>query len=126
MPTAIPEIFRIRLLEVSPIYRLPSGSRAIAKGALKLSWAAIAALASSTDHYTVVFTKDSGAQNPNQGGSPYNAGLVNSLIFTGLTNDKHYTFTIQARNSSNILLDSSNSVTAVTADNFLYLPLILR
>lgn len=98
----------------------------IAKGALKLSWAAITALASSTDHYTVVFTKDSGAQNPNQGGSPYNAGLVNSLIFTGLTNDKHYTFTIQARNSSNTLLDSSNSVTAVTADNFLYLPLILR
>jgi hypothetical protein len=100
--------------------------RPTASRALKLSWATIATLAPSVDHYTVVFTKDSGAQNPSEGISPYNAGLVNSLILTGLTNDKHYTFTIQARDLSNTLLDSSNTVAAILVDTFVYLPLVLR
>lgn len=93
---------------------------------LRLSWKPDTGLAATTHHYTIAFTKESGAVNPAEGASPINAGTATSLVLTGLTSSKQYIFTIQARNASNTVLDSSNNVAAAPADRFVFLPMICR
>jgi hypothetical protein len=97
----------------------------VAAGKLRLSWKANGWLASLTHHYTILFTKENGAANPAEGGSPINAGMNTSLVLTGLTNYKEYVFTIHA-NSVDKVLDSSNAVAVRPIDHFVFLPLIRR
>ena len=96
-----------------------------AVGQLRLDWKPNR-LASTAHHYTIAFTKDSSAANPAEGASPINAGTATSLVLTGLTNYQQYIFTVQARNASSIVLDSSSSVAAMPVDQFVFLPMALR
>jgi hypothetical protein len=97
----------------------------VAPGKLRLSWKPDGWLASATHHYTISFTKENGAANPAEGTSAIDAGTNTSFVLTGLTNGAQYTFRIQAFSSS-ALLDQSNSVVAIPAKNFLFLPSVLR
>jgi hypothetical protein len=90
-----------------------------------VSWQPNPVLASSTHHYQVVVTPEAGAAAPTQGTS-INAGKATQFTLTGLTNYKHYTIVVQARNASNDVLDSSNTVLAMPVDQFVYLPAIQR
>ena len=94
-------------------------------GELRLIWRPNGWLTSLTHHYTISFTKETGAALPAQGASPINAGTAVSLVLTGLTNYKQYIFTIQA-NSSSAVLDSSNTVAARPVEPIVFLPLALR
>jgi len=98
----------------------------IASGKLFLSWTPDALLAAGTHHYTIAYTHEAGANNPVEGVSPINVGSTNSFILTGLTNNKQYTFSIQARNAANTVLETSYSVSVKPVNNFVRLPLILR
>jgi len=97
----------------------------VADGQLRLNWKTDTSLASSTHHYMISFTKESGAANPAEGGSPINVGTATSKVLTGLTNGAQYTFTIQAYSAS-AMLDQSNNIAARPADNFIFLPAVLR
>ncbi len=92
---------------------------------LTLSWKTNPVLASSTDHYQVNVTPGAGAAPPAQGTS-INAGTATNFTLSGLTIGKRYTIVVQARNASNGVLDSSNSVVGIAADKFVYLPSTMR
>jgi hypothetical protein len=98
----------------------------VAAGKLRLNWKPNDWLAFLTHHYAISFTKESGAANPAEGVSPINAGMNTSLVLTGLTNYKEYTFTLQAQTVSNTVLDRSNIVAVRPIAHFILLPLILR
>ncbi len=92
---------------------------------LTVWWKTNPVLASSTDHYQVNVTPEAGAAPPAQGTS-INVGTATSFTLSGLTIGKRYTVVVQARNASNGVLDSSNTVVGLAVDNFVYLPLIMR
>lgn len=92
---------------------------------LTLSWKTNQGLAATTHHYQVNVTPESGAAPPAQGTS-INAGTATRFTLTGLTKGKRYTIVVQARNASNAVIDSSNTVTGVPVDKFVYLPSIRR
>ncbi|MCB9006627.1 MAG: fibronectin type III domain-containing protein [Ardenticatenaceae bacterium] len=95
-------------------------------GTLLLFWNADLTLLAGLDHYDIVVTQGGGASPPNEGPSPINAGANTSFTLTGLTNNANYTITIQARNSSNGLIASSNTVVAFPTDDLIFIPSILR
>jgi hypothetical protein len=96
---------------------------AIAK--LTLSWKTNQALAATTHHYQVNVTPGPGAAPPAQGTS-INVGTATSFTLSGLTIGKRYTIVAQARNASNGVIDTSNTVSALAVDRFVYLPTIMR
>ncbi len=95
-------------------------------GTLKLSWKTNASLVTGLDHYNIVYSFEPGANPPDQGSSPINAGTQTDYTLTGLSNYKQYTMTVEARDAANALIASSNIVTAFPTDIFVYLPAILK
>lgn len=93
---------------------------------LYLTWEVDSNLLSGVDHYDIVVSQGGGANPPNEGPSPIDAGTSTSFALTGLTNYADYTITIEARTGSNSLLATSNTVIAFPTDNLTYLPLVLR
>ena len=93
---------------------------------LSLSWQADSSLLGGLDRYDIVVSQGGGANPPNEGPSPIDAGSSTTFTLTGLTNDADYTITIQARNGSNGLIASSNTVVAFPTDELLYLPMVVR
>jgi hypothetical protein len=98
----------------------------IADGKLYLSWTPDVSLAAGAHHYTLSYTHEAGASNPVEGASPINVGSAKSVVLTNLTNGKLYTFSVQARNAANTVLDTSYSVSAKPVENFISLPLVLK
>jgi hypothetical protein len=98
----------------------------IADGILFLSWIPDVSLVASVHHYTVSYTHEAGAGNAAEGASPINVGSAKSFVLTGLTNGKQYTFSVEARNAANTVLETSYSVSAKPVENFISLPLVLR
>lgn len=95
-------------------------------GSLTLFWNADVALLAGLDHYEIVVSQAGGASPPNEGPSPINAGANTTFSLTGLTNNANYTITIQARNSSNGLIASSNTLVIFPTDDLIFIPSILR
>lgn len=98
-------------------------------GTLRLDWTAGASvLAGGVNHYEIIVTCAAGANPPNKGscGQPINAGAATGFTLTGLTNFKQYTMTVNAYNSSDVLIASSIIVTASPTDILLYLPLVIK
>lgn len=93
---------------------------------LILSWAADNTLLSGLSHYAILVSQGGGASPPNEGPSPINVGISTSFTLTGLTNNANYTITIQARDSGNNLIASSNTVVTFPTDDLLYLPFVVR
>lgn len=94
----------------------------IANTALRLQWKTNAALVTGINHYEISISCESGANCP----GTINAGLQTSYVLSNLTNFKHYTFTVSAKNSGNAVIDTSNSVGATPTDRFVYLPVVLK
>lgn len=95
-------------------------------GSLALFWNPDIALLAGLDHYEIIVSQGGGASPPNEGPSPINAGSNTTFALTGLTNNANYTITIQARNSSNGFIASSNTIVIFPTDNLIYMPAILR
>jgi hypothetical protein len=93
---------------------------------LSLQWTADTNLLPGLDHYNIVVTQEGGASAPIEGPSPIDAGTATTFTLTGVTNDKNYTITIEARTSSNSLIASSNTVIAFPTDDIIYLPMIVK
>ncbi|MAT96723.1 MAG: hypothetical protein CL608_06225 [Anaerolineaceae bacterium] len=93
---------------------------------LSLNWIANTALLPGLDHYEIVVSHGAGASPPNEGPSPIDVGNATNFDLTGLTNDASYTLTIRARNGSNSIIASSNTVTISPTDDLLYLPLVIK
>jgi hypothetical protein len=98
----------------------------VATGALGLNWKTNTSLVTGVHHYNIIYSRDLGANFAQQGVSPINANTATNFLLTGLTNSKRYTFTVEARDSSNTLLDSSNIVVAIPFGNFVYLPAVIK
>jgi hypothetical protein len=92
---------------------------------LTLAWKTNQVLAATTHHYQVNVTPGAGAAPPAQGIS-INVGTATSFILSGLTIGKRYTIVVQARNASNGVIDTSNTVTGLAVNKFVYLPSIMR
>lgn len=93
---------------------------------LILSWEADISLLSGLNRYEIVVSQGGGANPPNEGPSPINAGTQTSFTLTGLTNNANYTLTVQAVGSGNTIIASSNSVVAFPTDDLVYLPMVVR
>jgi hypothetical protein len=98
----------------------------VASGSVLLSWATNTDLVAGLDHFDVVFSAEPGANPPNQGSSPINAGTQATILLTGLSNGKQYTFSVDARSATGALIASSNAVSVFPLDKFVYLPTLLR
>lgn len=98
-------------------------------GTLRLDWTAGASvLAGVVNHYKIIVTCAAGANPPHEGscGQPINAGAATGFTLTGLTNFKQYTVTVNAYDSSDVLIASSMIVTAMPTGILLYLPLVIK
>lgn len=99
----------------------------VASGAMRLSWKTNLTLVPRVNHYDIVITCAAGAQPP-VGAScdtPIEAGAqINSLLFSGMTISKLYTFTVKAQTANESTIESSNRVMAVPIGEFLYLPFV--
>jgi hypothetical protein len=99
-------------------------------GTLRVSWESDQMVARAVDHYDLIVSCEQGASPPAEGGcdSPINVGLQTSYTLTGLTNGKAYTMTVQARDNSDSLITTSNTVSGIPRDfDFsVHLPFIIR
>jgi hypothetical protein len=93
---------------------------------LHLRWQTNASLVPGLDRYDIVFSYESGANPPDQGNSPIDVGTQTSHLLTGLSNYSEYTVAIEARDSSDVLIATSNTVIAIPTDIFVYLPIVSR
>jgi hypothetical protein len=93
---------------------------------LHLRWQTNASLVTGMDHYDIVFSYESGASPPDQGDSPIDAGIQTAYTLTGLSNYKRYSIRVEARDASDRLIASSNTVDRFPTDILAYLPLVLR
>lgn len=93
---------------------------------LSLNWDADTSLLPGLDHYDVVVSQGGGANPPIEGPSPIDVGTVTALNLTGLTNYANYTVTIEARDSGDGLIATSNTVVVFPTDLNVYLPLTQR
>lgn len=92
---------------------------------LLLTWNVDTNLLSGLDHYQILVTPSSGANNPDQGTS-INANLQTNYTLTGLTNHKNYMVVIEARTTGNSKLAKSNTISIFPTDIHTYLPIILK
>ncbi len=86
-------------------------------------------IAGLINHFEVTVTCEAGASAPAQMtcGVPLNVGMVTSRQLTGLTNLKHYTITVVARDASGTALLTSPAVTGMPAPpQNLFLPLTTK
>ena len=100
---------------------LPAGN-----GTLTLRWQTNTDLIAGVDHYRIIYSREAGASAPNEGSSPINAGIQSSFTLTGLTNDKAYTFTVEARDNAGNVLALSNTVSARVVNHFVYVPVVFK
>jgi len=93
---------------------------------LHLRWQTNASLVPGLDHYNILLSYEPDANPPDQGDSPIDVGTQTSHLLTGLSKYSEYTIVIEARDSSDILIATSNAVIAIPTDIFFYLPIVSR
>lgn len=104
-------------------------STAPGDGRLQLNWATgVSVLTGGVSGYEILVTCTAGANPPDQGscGQPINAGTATAFTLTGLSNFKQYTIIINARDPSQNLIATSNTVIAFPTDLLLYMPIVIR
>lgn len=93
---------------------------------LRLNWRVEASQLPGLHHYWIVYLNESGANPPDEGGSPIDVGMVTTYQLTGLSTYRKYTLTVNAYDVTGQLLDNSNTVVAFPTDIFVYLPLVMK
>jgi hypothetical protein len=98
-------------------------------GTLRMRWEPDQMVAGMVDHYDLIVLCEQGASPPAEGscGFPINVGLLTSYTLTGLTNGKEYSVTVEARDNSDSLITTSNTVSGIPRGfHFsVYLPRVL-
>lgn len=96
-------------------------------GTARLNWSKDAGqLAGGVHHYEVVVTCEAGASPPDQGvcDDTIQAGNTTTIFLTGLTNAKHYTATVYAKDNSGVTIATSSLVNIKPTTQLIYLPLV--
>jgi hypothetical protein len=100
----------------------------VASGTLKLNWKTDTVVVKGVDHYELLVFCPPGANPPNGGDCPATFDQIHetSYVLSGLSNYKTYTMTVRAKDSSDGLIETSNTVTTFPTDIFVYLPGVFR
>jgi hypothetical protein len=97
---------------------------------LELEWEANLSLMAELDHFEVTVFCEPGARPPDQGpcDAPFSVGQQSEFVLTGLSNDRTYGATVEARDTTGELLAASNTATGVPRDYAFraFIPLIAR
>jgi hypothetical protein len=85
---------------------------------LALAWKANLNLMAELDHFNLVVLCEPGARPPDQGpcDAPFGVGLQVTFTLTGLTNGREYIVMVEARDSSDNLIATSNSAVGIPRD----------